>query len=292
MRRRFFGGERFPFIVWWICNIDLDALLSGIGPGGYVGHMLKNDLIPPPSFHLYPLGVDGSSVVYPEETDTLPTVLQLDYEVMLHTVQLGMLAHEFRTDQSFYNANIQQRAINVKMRQRRVYEIQENLRHLWNVPAIHDLAAAQLSDRTLRLFQRAWTLYRACIIFSHTSMWEGQRLDTSPNFDAEIATAAMQILQVAETAVFQDRFSCRFLVFPLFLAGFASADGSQKLNALSLIEKTEKESLSRNTIIARNALQAVYNEQHQQFLNTGHSLDVGWFQVMQSQKLTVVTFGM
>jgi hypothetical protein len=40
--------------------------------------MLNNDMIPPPSFHLYPLGIDGSSIIYVEETDTLPIVLQLN----------------------------------------------------------------------------------------------------------------------------------------------------------------------------------------------------------------------
>jgi len=80
LRREVFGGETFPFVVWWICNIDLDALFSGAGSGEYVGSMLNSDLIPPPSFHLYPLGLDGSSVVYADEVEVLPTILQLDYE--------------------------------------------------------------------------------------------------------------------------------------------------------------------------------------------------------------------
>lgn len=51
LRREFSGGERFPFIIWWICNIDLNALYSGAGRGDFVGAMLNNGMIPPPSFH-------------------------------------------------------------------------------------------------------------------------------------------------------------------------------------------------------------------------------------------------
>jgi len=81
MRREVFGGERYPFIIWWVCNIDLYAAMSGAGTGEFVGTMLKNDMMPPPSFHLYPLGIDGSSIVYGDETETLPMILQLNYEV-------------------------------------------------------------------------------------------------------------------------------------------------------------------------------------------------------------------
>lgn len=287
-----FGGERFPFIVWWVCNIDLDALLSGMGGGEFVGHMLKNDLIPPPSFHLYPLGVDGSSVVYPEERDSLPIVLTLDYEVMLHAVRLGLLAHEFRNDASFGTIDMRQKVMAIKIRQSRVYDIQEGLRHLWSVPAVQNLAKTQLPSRAQRLYHHAWTLHRACIIYSHTSMWSGQRLDTSPDFDVEIAVASQQILQAAQTIIPNDLYSSRFLTFPLFMAGFASMIGSQKTLAVDLIQQIERDAIGRNTRAARHALETIYERQNQQFMHTGHSLDVDWVQVMLERGLAVVNFGL
>ena len=97
--------------------IDLDALFTGAGSGEYVGAMLKNDIIPPPSFHLYPLGMDGSSVVYANELDTLPIILQLDFEVTVLGVRLALLAQEFRQDTTFGKNGSQQRDRETRLRQ-------------------------------------------------------------------------------------------------------------------------------------------------------------------------------
>ena len=293
LRRKVFGGERFPFIVWWVCDIDLDALLSGPGPGEFVGHMLKNDLIPPPSFHLYPLGADGSSIVYPEERDSLPIALQLNYEVALHAIKLGLLAREFRADTSFGTADMHQKSMAITMRQSRMAEIREGLRQLWTVPSVQELGQMRLSVRGQRLFHHAWTLYRACIIYSHTSMWPGQRMDTAPDFEPEIYTASQQILQASRAIVEADSNSSRFLVFPLFMAGFASSVGSEKMMVIDMIQQMEQGCIvGRNTRATRKALEAVYERQNRQFMRNGHSLDVCWLEVMAERGMTVVNFGL
>jgi len=294
LRREVFGGERFPYVVWWICNIDLDALFSGAGTGEFIGSMLNNDMIPPPSFHLYPLGVDGSSVVYSDEVDTLPTILQLDYEVTIIAARLALLAQEFRQGSGFDNPDLMQKEQVTRIRQSQVFELQEALRQLWAAPGVimiaHDLDA--LPDRSKQLYEHAATLYRSCIIYSHTSMWPGQRLETSPDYNTEIAVASNQILNMTRKALAEDRSDCRYLVLPCFIAGFASTDGTHRMQALDLIRNMEKASIGRNTAVTRRALAAVYERQNEQFMNTGQSLDVDWMEVMQEQGLTVVNFGL
>ncbi|KAK5195713.1 hypothetical protein LTR92_004654 [Exophiala xenobiotica] len=293
LRRDVFGGERYPFLVWWICNIDLDALFSGVGAGEFVGYLLNHDSIPDPSFHLYPLGLDGSSVLYAEELESLPTILQLDYEVTILAVRLVLLAREFRNDATFDIADFMQREQTVQIRQRRIFEFQESLRQLWLNPAVSMIGhnVPNLPERPKQLFEHAATLYRACIIFSHTSMWPGQRLETSPDYDTEIAVASNQILQMARKAQSEDRWHCRYLVFPVFMAGVVSTDGAQRMQALDLIRAMEKTSIGRNTTVTRKALAAVYESQNERFMNTGQSLDVDWMQVMAERNLLVVNFG-
>lgn len=281
LRRKIFRAERFPFIVWWICNIDLDALLSGTGKGEFVAEMLENDLIPPPSFHLFPLGMDGSSVVYPEERDTLPTVLQLDYEVTLYAIRLALLAREFRQEASFESNERGRKSNNIKLRQGRIGHIQDSLRQLWEVDVVRGLAHSTLPVRAQRLYQHAWALYRTCLIYSHTSMWPGQRFETSPDYDVEIEESARQILQIAHGAMnHSNNLHNRFLVFPLFMAGFANTDGSEKMLAVDMIQGMEQEGLCRNTIATRKSLEAIYERQNHSFMTTGHSLDVDWVEVM------------
>jgi len=294
LRREVFGGEPFPYVVWWICNIDLDALFSGAGSGEYVSSMLNNDLIPPPSFHLYPLGLDGSSVVYGDELDVLPTVLQLDYEVTIFAMRLAFLAHEFRHDTTFNDMDAVQTEQAVRIRQSRIFELQEGLRQLWVTQAVMmvNQQTDELPTRPKQLYEHAATLYRACIIYSHTSMWPGQRLETSPDYDTEILVASNQILQMTRKALAEDRSDCRYLVFPVFVAGFVATDGGQRMSSLDLLRVMEKKSIGQNTGTTRRALAAVYEKQNEQFMNTGQSLDVDWMEVMADRDLMVVNFGL
>ncbi|EXJ96241.1 hypothetical protein A1O1_01367 [Capronia coronata CBS 617.96] len=293
-RREVFGGERYPFVVWWICDIDLGALFSGSGRGEFVGYMLNHDIIPPPSFHLYPLGLDGSSVVYAHELESLPTILQLDHEVTVLAIRLGLLAREFRQGaNNIDHTDMMRRAQTTRIRQTRIFEVQEALRQLWVTPGVSMVShnACNLPSRSKVLYEHAAALYRACILYSHTSMWPGQRLETSPDYDTEIAVASTQILEMTRKALAEDRADCRYLVFPVFIAGFASLDGGQRMLALDLIRSMEKTSIGRNTATTRKALAAVYEKQNERFMNTGQSLDVDWMEVMVERDLRVVNFG-
>jgi hypothetical protein len=295
LRRELFGGERYPFVVWWICNIDLDALFSGAGTGEFVGSMLNNDIIPPPSFHLWPLGLDGSSVVYADEVESLPTILQLHYEITILAVRLALLAQELRHDSSISHSIPTQKTQTLRTRQDRIFDLQDGLRQLWLNPGVmmvKEKKPEQLTDRARQLLENASTLYRACIIYSHTSMWPGQRLETSPAYDVEISVASNQILHITTQALAQDRPDCRYLVFPVFMAGFASMDGTQRMQALDLLRAMETSSIGRNTTAARKSLAAVYEAQNDRFMNTGQSLDVDWMEVMKGRDLVVVNFGL
>lgn len=256
--------------------------------------MLNHDIIPPPSFHLYPLGLDGSSIVYADELGALPTILQLDYEVTILAVRIALLTHEFRQDATFGSTDAIQRRQATRVRQSRIFELQEALRQLWVTPAVTVVGqrAPSLPPRPKQLYEHAATLYRACIIFSHTSMWPGQRLETSPDYDTEIAVASSQILQMTRKALEEDRSDCRYLVFPTFMAGFAATDGAQRMHALDLIRAMEKSSIGRNTTVTRKALAAVYEKQNERFMNTGQSLDVDWMAVLVERNLTIVSFGL
>lgn len=269
--------------------IDLEALFTGAGSGEYVGAMLDNDLIPPPSFHLYPLGMDGSSVVYQTELDTLPTILQLDFEVTVLAVRLALLSQEFRLE----TLDSAHRARAVRLRQSRIYELQESLRQLWATPSVMMVGQTEeLPFRSKKLFEHACTLYRACIIYSHTSMWSTQSLDTSPDYDTEIAVASNQILQTTSRILADGMLDSRFLVFPCFMAGYASMVGDLKLTALELIGRMEKVSIGRNTAATKRGLAKVYEKQNERFMTTGQSLDVDWMDVMRGEGMVVVNFGL
>jgi Fungal specific transcription factor domain len=274
--------------------IDLDAMFTGAGSGEFVGAMLKNYLIPPPMFHLYPLGMDGTSVVYQSEFETLPTMLQLDFEVTVLAVRLALLSQEFRQDTTYGTGGSKQRDRDTRQRQSRIYELQESLRQLWATTPVMMLGRNPniLPFRSKRLYEHAYTLYRACIIYSHTSMWSTQHLDTSPDYDTEIAIASNQILQMTSRILADDRHDYRFFVFPCFMAGYASTAGDLKLKALELIGRMDRVSIGRNTAATKKALGRVYEKQNERFMTTGQSLDVDWMDVIEEQNMLIVNFGL
>ncbi|KKY17407.1 hypothetical protein UCRPC4_g05651 [Phaeomoniella chlamydospora] len=295
LRQDTLGGERFPFITWWTFQIDLYALLSGSGPGDYVENMLKNDIVPLPSYHLAPLGPDGMSLIYPEEADTLPLLLQLNYEVVMLAARLGLLAKELRIGTSITTfAGPSALRVDTCIRNRRIFEIQEALRRMWTAPNILHIqqSADLLPPRPKRLLEHANALFRACIIYSHTSMWPGQRIDTGQQYDTEIAISVQEILQIAEAIVSSGRLELRFIIFPLFMAGIATGSGPEKMMALDLMMTMEKESIGTNTTATRQLLQTIYERQNQRFMSVGHSLDVCWKDVMLENDVQLFNFGL
>lgn len=300
-RREYFSRERYPYITWWICKFDLHALLSGASSGELVGTMLQNDQIPPPSFHLYPLHKDGRSLIYAEELPALPTILQLNYEVTLIAVRMGLLSQKLRgdiiTNNTIDGITSQQTPLDGKPRQSCVSEVQDALRRFRASPAVSNLlfkfkSSGNLPLRSKQLFSGAYTLYLACLVYSHTSMWSSQRIDTGTKFDDEIARAASQIITTAERVIRANCLNLRFIVFPLFMAGYASTDSSQKTRTLDLILRTEESTIGTSTLTTRRTLQIVYERQEERFRDSGHSLEVSWIDVMVEQGLQVVNFGL
>ncbi|KAK2806917.1 hypothetical protein FQN51_005717 [Onygenales sp. PD_10] len=300
MRNEVFETEQFPFVIWWVCYIDLYALFSGAGTGEFVRTVLKNDMIPAPRFHLYPLGANGMSIIYPQERDILPTILQLNHDIFVLAARLGLLASECRRESvsisPTYGNTGQPYPTQLEAdREKRLFAIQQSLRHLWESSnaAILEQQMDMLPSRSKELLQLSTTLFHACFIYSYTSMWPNQLLETGGGPALEISQRATAILHVASSIINADRFDLRFIVFPLFMAGVASSSGSQKMLAVDLLSSIEaNESVGRNVTTTRHVLQIVYQRQTEGYMQRGHSLDVDWIEIMIEQGLQLVNFGL
>ncbi|KAJ9294772.1 transcriptional regulator family: Fungal Specific TF [Paecilomyces variotii] len=298
MRRSTLGSERYPFIIWWVCTIDLYALFSGAGSGEFVGAMVKGNMLPGPDTLLYPTSPTGYSVIYPEENDSLPMILQMHYDTFVLAIRLGFLAADLRREamsSRFLAGSVGPAPFaNPTSRLKKLLELRNSLRLLWESPNAIWLRQNMSSfpPRSVELWQQSISLYHACVLFSYTSMWPGQRLGPEGSPDEELMRHSAAILRIAESIIRAGRFDLRFIIFPLFTVGVSTPSGSQKMMALDFISSMERAGVGRNATTTRHILQIVYERQTQQLIAMGHSFHLYWVDIMIEQGLQVVNFGL
>ncbi|KAJ5257286.1 hypothetical protein N7478_013390 [Penicillium angulare] len=289
LRRSHFGGEPHPFIIWWICHIDLYALLSGAGDGEFVKAMLDHQMLPGPECLLYPCVAEGFSVIYPEEHESLPVIMRLYADTFRLAAQLGFLASQLRRDKPTLPLS------EFDHRSREINDLRQAFGRLWEAPDVAWWHQQQnsLPRRSEEILQQSATLFHVCHLFSYSSMWSGQRLESEFSPDGEIDHHASEILRIAEQTANTHRADRHFLVFPLFLAGATASASGLKMMAMELMTSMEDEEdgMGRNAATTRAILQTVYERQLERLMRVGHTLDVDWADLMVQEGLQMVNFG-
>ena len=96
LRQHAYGVEKYGFIVWTICSIDIYALLSISGTGALTEILVKQNMVPGPEDCLPSASAGLPPVVYIEEQNFFPAILKLNQEVTLLGLQVGQLARSLR----------------------------------------------------------------------------------------------------------------------------------------------------------------------------------------------------
>ncbi|GAB1195332.1 hypothetical protein APSETT444_004590 [Aspergillus pseudonomiae] len=269
MRQSAFGVERFPFVIWWVCNIDFIALLSGAGAGDYVKTVLESDLLPWPESLLSSIGSSGSDDIDSHEPENLTLLLQLYKDMFGLAVQLGLVIADMKklgVSYSYPPINLQQRGI----------DLHEDLRRLWNASDIRCWAENQT-----RLPKQQQRILEQCIGM-------GER----PEQDVHHHTT--MILQYAEAMIVDIQGSpLHFIIFPLFLAGVAAETIDLKVKAWELLSNLERNEIGYNASTTCYMLQLVYEYQMQQrSYNGGRPFPwTGWIELLAERGFGFVSYG-
>ncbi|KAI9759436.1 MAG: hypothetical protein M4579_002350 [Chaenotheca gracillima] len=302
VRRDTFRREDHFLLIWFVCIIDLYGLLSGGSEGEFVATIIRNDLLPLSQHHLSLGSPQALGAFLPEEEDSFAPVLYFNQQIVMSAVRLGQMSRAFRQgcDQQRYEQDAGGPPMNIDLhgRQREVLALQEHFRSVFrdSIPRFlgSDWLAGshRLPSRVQAILQHAFALYHSCMIYSHTSLWPSQRDDIDTGGDGEMTHSVREILALTGHLVQTGHLELRFIVFPLFMAGFAAASGEEKVLALELITALEQESLGPNTARIRHLLQLVYERQHACLVSLGHARSVDWISIMVEQGLQVVNFGL
>lgn len=289
LRRNKYGQEPHPFILWWICHIDLYALLSGAGTGEFVRAIIDHQMLPGSDCLLYPSATEGYSVIYAGEHESLPTIMRLYADTFKLTAQLGFLATQLRQDkQSLPYPDFDQRS-------KEICDLRQAFARLWEAPDVAFWSQHQdnLPRRSQEILQQSATLFHVSQLFSYSSMWPGQRLESEFSPDGEIDHHASEILRIAERTTHTRRADRHFLVFPLFLAGVTASASGLKMMAMDLMTgmEDEEDGMGRNAATTRAILGTVYERQLERLMRVGHTFDVDWTDLMAQEGLQMVNFG-
>ena len=138
-------------------------------------------------------------------------------------------------------------------------------------------------------------LYQAATIYSRTSMFPAQRRIPVANQQELHADTERRAASIIHTAIIQlgaGLLERRHVIFPLFVAGFASTQPDVKIQSLDIIKAYEGTGIGQNTYRTRQLLSAVYEEQRRVAGRGGRMEDVDWLSVANGRSLTVVNCGL
>lgn len=296
------GTEKHPFIVWiiWMtCIVDTYALLSSSGTGSFFENVLKLDILPPPKDTLAPLTPGQISIFFPEEASHFPDLLELNQKIIIVSHRIGLVARDLRLEtkqrrQADPNQVISEH-LYIQLRQKRLQKVENYLRterESWRqrFPDYQKwLKIGEwennffLAPRVLAVCEHAYTLLRAVIIYMHTSMYPSQIV--LPEVLPEVASCVSDILVAAQRIIASNRLELRYIVFPLFIAGYATRSEEQKKLSLEFLEKMDEDSLGGNTNEVRKLLEIIHQLQRE----TNEVVD--WVQEMKKRGLSLVIFG-
>ncbi len=123
-------------------------------------------------------------------------------------------------------------------------------------------------------------------------MYPGQLRDPEPGFDLEVRACCTEIFHAVGMAVSREVFDMRFVVFPIFIAGFSTIDPNEKETAMNLMVELEKHGYGGSIKGARKLLQTIYQKQRAAVVQIGDDNSVDWIDEVELSGQRLIMYGL
>ncbi|EMC91412.1 hypothetical protein BAUCODRAFT_39585 [Baudoinia panamericana UAMH 10762] len=305
IRHQRLGREPHGYLLWSICELDTYACLLGGGSCEFVRPIAQQNMLPSLDQQL-PRGTTLSSGTYLKyEDDAFSAIQRLDEGVLLHTVKVAELAYQCRQEAAALTGGMS--PTKHARWQANVSRLQNELLNFWARSYPEFLspesphAGQHLSNEVRYVFEHAYVLYQAAVIYSRTSMFPAQRTipmanqsevhaDTERRCVSVLALASSHLSngeQVGGTLMAQ-----RHFVFPIFMAGVATTQPDVKIQAIDVIKVMETGGIGQNTYRTRQLLLAVCEEQRRVASIGGRMEQVDWLLLAKEKGFNLVNCGL
>lgn len=119
-------------------------------------------------------------------------------------------------------------------------------------------------------------------------MWPTQRLESGSPNHPKVSQYAREILQLGREIIDHGHLERKFIVFPLFMAGFVAESTADRDEALELLTALEQKTMGRVANASKVLLELVYKRQKESLQRGENMLDVDWVQIVVEEGLQVV----
>lgn len=301
-RHQRLGREPHGYILWTICELDMYACLLGSGSCEFVKTIMQHNMVPPLEQQI---PAAPSSPYLQNEAQLFSVIQRLNEGVVLNTIKLAQLAQQCRLEA----ASIARSSPGAHARwQSSVSRVQTDFMTFWSHSYPDFLgpespqAGYNLPSRVRYVFEHAFLLHQASVIYSRTSMFPSQRsipIANQSDFHADTERRCVAILTLASTYLSSTNSTSvtehRQAVFPIFIAGVATSQPDAKIQAIDIIKAMEspiKGGIGQNTYRTRQLLVAVCEEQRRVVSAGGRMEQVDWLVVSRERGLSVVNCGL
>ncbi|KAF7929364.1 uncharacterized protein EAE98_005282 [Botrytis deweyae] len=297
LRQKAYGKEPHGFIIVFTSYIDMYALLTTTGTGSFSKAILKQDMLPPPEDALENRSLN--MIFVPEAIREMPDLLRMNRELTLIALEMARTGRSLK----FEEKDDSKPRIEVNMNRCRsmqdLYTRLMEFRDNWSgfveskTPEESWLRElAQLPSGPFTCRTHAQLFYRACEIYYHTSMYQGQSLIIAAEVEEQLSSCAREIILIAKTMIDLGRLGARFVVFPIFMAGIASRVKEEKQSALEFLRRLEETSFGSNTTTTRKLLASIIKKQEIAIAETGNPLCVSWIEELESSGQQLILVGL
>nr|POE63455.1 hypothetical protein CFP56_04358 [Quercus suber] len=305
-RRQRAGHEPLGYIVWTICELDMYACARGSGNCAFMSAVIQQGMLPELHEQIPRLGFELGTPYQADEVQVFPAILALNQRIVIQSAELARQRAGFGANDAAQGSKPTSPGHHAQW-QAAASQAQSDLLSTWSkcYPSFLEPESVQaghdLPPRVRFVFEHTLALFYAAVIYSRTSMYPRQRLSPIAN-QASIAIdterRCAHILALTATHMLNDQeqpdfFSRRRIVFPIFMAGFATSSPILRGKALDLLRRLEGNGgIGRNTFHTRKLLVAVAEAQHHASQQGMPVEGVDWLNVAQERGLNVVNCGL
>jgi len=117
-------------------------------------------------------------------------------------------------------------------------------------------------------------------------------LANQQNIALDTSTRISHILSLGGNILASGDLERRETVFAIFMAGFASSNPDEKIQAIGLLKGLEGHGIGQNTSVVRQLLVACCEEQSRRMARGGRMEEVEWLGLSRERGMSVVNCGL